>query len=201
MYYITKYTVDNADYLRNVNYSLSKIELGKSIEDIAKDIINVLKNEQWWTLQESIRSSENSITFKYDNVSLEVSFKEMKNEEKVYGTVTAKYFFDEGYAKCYVEVFKEGQLYRSAFIPNAQMVDSFVKYLLSTSIKEQVILSSKLWPSSRSGRYNGRGICEDWHDFEYSMTHTFSEEELVQLSGKEYNLLKRLHDKVSEGLE
>lgn len=200
MYYIKEYTINKAEYLRFINYSLGGIGVADSIDKLKNRIIDALSRDQMMYF-EIVKASESCIHFQYRELSLKVTFKELKSKQKDYGAVSIKYYFDKEWPKWYIEVYEGNKLTHCREIKECseEFLDAYVGYLTSASPKGKLCLRAKI-----EGAYKyataSLGWSEGFGNFEYAMTSTFSIDEIEGLNDREFSLLERLHENVTDGL-
>lgn len=200
MYYIKKYTINDAQYLRFIDYSLSRIVVADSIDELKDRIIRTLREDQRMYF-EVVKTSESCIHFRDERLSLEVTFKELESKQKDYGAVSIKYYLDKEWPKWYIEVYEGNKLTHARFskVCSEEFIDAYVGYLTSASPKEKLCLRAKIQDAYEYATVS-LGWTEGFENFEYAMTSTFSTDEIEGLNDREFSLLERLHENVSDGL-
>ena len=138
------------------------------------------------------------------DIYLKVEF-EVLNEEDINtnSEFTVKRFTNSDKSYKYIKVFKGKELiFTDEGTWDDESVNDLIKYLKSsTSTKGKLILNMKLGLSNPCGnRKNSMGRSENWYDFEYAMSKTFTIEEIKKMTDPEVNNLKRLATNIQEGL-
>jgi len=123
----------------------------------------------------------------------------------VYHTKGAKtiWYYNTDYPTVNIlKVFKRNSLIKRVSLNscNVELVKLYTKYyLLPVNCKERLLLRYELNILSNNNR-NSMGCLENWYDFEYAMTQTFSKEEVEKMSDTEFAHLDRLATNIQEGL-